>query len=386
MSLITRALSAAVLALALALPAHGQQPGQTYTGRIQSVTDGDTYDVRVSGGQTFTVRLWGTDAPESAQPYGDDATARARELTRGATVRVSVEEMGRYGRAVARIEVGGGDLGAMLIEDGLAWHYDEYAPNATEYARLERQARNAGRGLWSSQVNPTPPWEWRDRTSGPGETSEEDRDCSDFSTQPEAQRFFERHQPGDPHGLDGDGDGEACESLPGESSTSSSAPATTSALTDFAGRDRQEGVRVGWQVGAGVGGASVASSALYGMYGGVDFQWGRLRFPAHLNLMFASYTPDGYSYDSDVDRCRGPSGQFAEDSDCTAYNTYAWLRGSVLYDVVREGSTRVYLGAGGDVGSVSTLHGVAGLLFRRTYNVELRAGPDQVLVGASLLF
>jgi hypothetical protein len=36
-----------------------------------------------------------------------------------------------------------------------------------------------------------------------------------YDTQPEAQRFFERHQPGDPHRLDGDGDGVACESLPG---------------------------------------------------------------------------------------------------------------------------------------------------------------------------
>jgi hypothetical protein len=102
--------------------------------------------------------------------------------------------------------------------------------------------------------------------------------------------------------------------------------------------------------------------------------------------MFASYTPDGYSYDNDVDRCRGPSGQFAEDSECTAFNTYAWLRGSILYDVTRGGGTRVYLGAGGDVGTISTPYGVAGLLFRRTYNVELRAGPDQVVVGASLLF
>jgi hypothetical protein len=54
-----------------------------------------------------------------------------------------------------------------------------------------------------------------DRTSGPSETAARDRDCGDFDTQPEAQRFFERHQPGDPHGLDGDGDGQACESLPG---------------------------------------------------------------------------------------------------------------------------------------------------------------------------
>jgi hypothetical protein len=43
-----------------------------------------------------------------------------------------------------------------------------------------------------------------------------DRDCSDFATQDEAQRFFE--QAGGPakdkHGLDTDRDGIACEELP----------------------------------------------------------------------------------------------------------------------------------------------------------------------------
>jgi Excalibur calcium-binding domain len=41
-----------------------------------------------------------------------------------------------------------------------------------------------------------------------------DRDCNDFKTQKQAQRFFKRNQPGDPHNLDGDNDGRACESLP----------------------------------------------------------------------------------------------------------------------------------------------------------------------------
>ena len=42
-----------------------------------------------------------------------------------------------------------------------------------------------------------------------------DRDCSDFSTQRQAQRFFERHHPRrDPHRLDADHDGIACEDLP----------------------------------------------------------------------------------------------------------------------------------------------------------------------------
>ena len=38
-----------------------------------------------------------------------------------------------------------------------------------------------------------------------------DRDCRDFATQQEAQAFYEANRPGDPHGLDRDQDGIACE-------------------------------------------------------------------------------------------------------------------------------------------------------------------------------
>jgi hypothetical protein len=38
-----------------------------------------------------------------------------------------------------------------------------------------------------------------------------DRDCQDFATRWEAQSFFRRAGPGDPHRLDDDGDGLACE-------------------------------------------------------------------------------------------------------------------------------------------------------------------------------
>lgn len=204
---------ATALLLTAFLPATAQEPGQSFAARVSSVTDGDTYDVQASDGAGFTVRLWGVDAPETSQPYGRAATDAARRYVGGKSVRVVVEDVDRYGRAVARVEVQGGSLGRMLVRDGLAWHYDEYAPNASGLDRLEQQARNAGWGLWS-ESNPIPPWAWRDRTSGPSETATEDRDCSDFSTQSEAQRFFERHQPGDPHGLDGDGNEVACESLP----------------------------------------------------------------------------------------------------------------------------------------------------------------------------
>jgi len=206
-----RTLVAAALLIPTGPVAAQIEPGQSFTGKIVEVTDGDTFDIRRSIGGQVTVRLFDVDAPESSQPYGTAATRAARRIIDGSSVRVAVEDVGRYGRAVARIEVGGGDLSEMMVRQGYGWHYDEYAPNVTELARLERQARNAERGLWK-QANPIPPWGWRDQTSGPGEA--EDMDCSDFETQPEAQAFFERHQPGDPHNLDGDSDGQACESLP----------------------------------------------------------------------------------------------------------------------------------------------------------------------------
>ena len=46
---------------------------------------------------------------------------------------------------------------------------------------------------------------------GPGEAEARDYDCSDFANQAQAQKYL---LPGDPHGLDADGDGKACTSLP----------------------------------------------------------------------------------------------------------------------------------------------------------------------------
>jgi hypothetical protein len=41
-----------------------------------------------------------------------------------------------------------------------------------------------------------------------------DRDCADFKTQAKAQKFFKKHKPKkDPHRLDADNDGKACEEL-----------------------------------------------------------------------------------------------------------------------------------------------------------------------------
>ncbi len=48
-----------------------------------------------------------------------------------------------------------------------------------------------------------------------------DRDCANFAAQPEAQAFFESQGDNDPHRLDADNDGIACENRPSGSGTPS---------------------------------------------------------------------------------------------------------------------------------------------------------------------
>src|SRR5918999_461306 len=50
--------------------------------------------------------------------------------------------------------------------------------------------------------------------AAPAPANAQDPDCSDFDSQAEAQDFYESAGPGDPHGLDADDDGRACDSNP----------------------------------------------------------------------------------------------------------------------------------------------------------------------------
>lgn len=94
----------------------------------------------------------------------------------------------------------------------------------------------------------------------------QDRNCDDFATQQEAQAAL---LPGDPDGLDRNGDGVACESLPSGAGTStgSSATDTATGTTDAAAQVAATPVG-GVEAGGGpVDGVPIALGAL--LAGGV---------------------------------------------------------------------------------------------------------------------
>ncbi|NEQ48196.1 MAG: thermonuclease family protein [Leptolyngbya sp. SIOISBB] len=207
------------------------------TATVISTGDGDTLRLQLKGSAT-TIRLACIDAPESNQAVGSDASARlAQLLPEGSPVTVREVDTDRYGRTVAEVYKAGQSVGLQLVTEGYAVVYDRYLHGCTEtrddYLQAEARAMAAQLNFWS-QDNPVMPWDCRqgDRDTSTETTSElappletapeptshlpacvnSDCDCGDFSTQEQAQAVLNAF-PGDPHRLDGDDDGLACESL-----------------------------------------------------------------------------------------------------------------------------------------------------------------------------
>ena len=155
--LIALALVAAGLA-GVAAPRFGEgsDDGRGSSGRVDRVVDGDTL---VVDGEK--VRLIGIDTPESVKPgtpvecFAKKASAFTRQLVNHRRVRLvtDVEKRDRYGRLLAYVYRRGDDLfvNAELVRRGYATPAT-FPPNVRhrdEFARLAREAREAGRGLWS---------------------------------------------------------------------------------------------------------------------------------------------------------------------------------------------------------------------------------------------
>lgn len=204
---------------------------QTFTGRVVSVGDGDTLRV-ATGEKTVTVRLACVDAAETAQaPFGKAAAERLRQLLPlGQQVTLRVADTDRYGRSVAKVYKGNFSINLALVQEGQAVVYRQYLNACPELRErlLEAEANAKSRriGFWN-QTSPIMPADFRrdkravipTKPAATGARSQRDSpptsayDCTNFSTQVEAQRILDS-TPGDPYNLDRDSDGAACESLP----------------------------------------------------------------------------------------------------------------------------------------------------------------------------
>lgn len=145
-------------------------------------------------------------------------------------VTLRVVNTDRYGCSVAKVYKSDLSINLALVQEGQAVVYREYLNACPELKerllKAEASARSNKIGFWN-QANPVLPADFRrgkravsipkpaskmrDRSSN---LPARNYNCSNFSTQAEAQRILDSTPGKDPHMLDRDGDRIACESLP----------------------------------------------------------------------------------------------------------------------------------------------------------------------------
>lgn len=127
---------------------------------VERVVDGDTFQLT----NKEKVRLIGVDTPETVKPgtpvqtYGKEASDFTKKMLTGKKVRLEydVTEKDRYGRLLAYVYLEDGTFyNELLLREGYA-QIMTIPPNvkyADRFLEVQRQARDAGKGLWGLDPN-----------------------------------------------------------------------------------------------------------------------------------------------------------------------------------------------------------------------------------------
>jgi len=202
--------------------------------KVVKVTDGDTITVNVRG-KNESVRLLGIDTPETVDPrkpvqcFGKAASDKMKSFVSGKYVKLVDDKTqgnrDKYKRLLRFVYLPDSKatfINGEMVKQGFAFSYKQYPTKFLDkFNAFEKYARENNLGLWGSCPLDTPKPTIKPIIINPPVQSGTsygggDKDCTDFATHADAQAFFiSQGGPGsDPHRLDADHDGLACESLP----------------------------------------------------------------------------------------------------------------------------------------------------------------------------
>lgn len=135
---------------------------------VVRVVDGDTIVVKLDADpdREQKVRLLGVNTPETVDPrravecFGQEASSFAKTVLTGRRVFLQADpeadEIDKYGRLLRNLYLEDGlDFNATLVVRGFANAYLSFPLNEerkVQLRRLEKQAEQAGAGLWSDQA------------------------------------------------------------------------------------------------------------------------------------------------------------------------------------------------------------------------------------------
>lgn len=101
--------------------------GETFSGRVTQVVDGDTFRMRNA---SVRIRIWGLDAEETGTTQGARATQALERLIAGRTLTCLVRDIDRFGRIVGQCVLPDGrDIAAVMIATGAAMEFCRYSRN-----------------------------------------------------------------------------------------------------------------------------------------------------------------------------------------------------------------------------------------------------------------
>ncbi|MES2318848.1 MAG: thermonuclease family protein [Pseudomonadota bacterium] len=127
--------------------------------RVVKIADGDTLTALSPSMEQLKCRLYGIDAPEKKQAFGQASKLSLAQLSFGRTAQIDVVGRDRYGRSLCRIAVAGVDVNKEQIARGMAWMYRRYAKDPS-YSDAEGTAQSLRIGIWRD-AQPVPPWDFR---------------------------------------------------------------------------------------------------------------------------------------------------------------------------------------------------------------------------------
>ncbi|MFB6182017.1 MAG: thermonuclease family protein [Candidatus Magasanikbacteria bacterium] len=196
------------------------------TYEVTRVVDGDTIEINYNGSEE-KVRLIGLDTTESKDPrkkvqcFSKEASSQMRQLVSGKEVKLEQGPMsdnrGYYGRLLRYVYLPNGThVNAWMIKQGYGYSYTKYPHSKqSQFEQYEKEARENKRGLWADGVCEKEEVTTEDSSTTSYTCSRNKYNCSDFDTYSKAKEVYEAcgGVENDVHRLDGDNNGEPCESL-----------------------------------------------------------------------------------------------------------------------------------------------------------------------------
>jgi micrococcal nuclease len=133
-----------------------------FSGPVIRFLEGDTLEV-LHNHRPERIRLNGIDCPEQGQPYALLAKHLASDLVFRKEVTLQTHGLDEYGNTIGDLVLPDGmNLNQELVRKGLCWWSRSIGPGDMRLEGLEKEAREAKKGLWNDPQR-VPPWEWRRR-------------------------------------------------------------------------------------------------------------------------------------------------------------------------------------------------------------------------------